>query len=384
MPRPAVRLRNCAGGSTAGRNRDPRPARELPETWSGPPPARNGGRRREPGPVYFSRWRPAPCSIWLRHCGSDDSLPPVTQSAFQIGVDGGGSKTEGILVDPSGAIVARHRAPGCNPNVIGAAQSRRVLADTVNALLGAAPAGAIVSDTHCYLAGTRTFGGDLASGIERAGQVTVNDDSLPILELATKGGPGMVLHAGTGSFVAARAPDGAVHYAGGLGWRFGDPGGGHDLGRRALARMLLEAQGWMPPSSLGRAVRAKAKADSGNAEPAALARYYYQHPDPNGAIAAFGPEVLRLAAGGELEARRLVAESLWELVELARRVAARLFPGVARDSVLAGLSGPVLMHPAARAMFAAPAPLRLFPVEGTPIDGVHHLLVRIRTGDAAP
>ena len=34
----------------------------------------------------------------------------------------------------------------------------------------------------------------------------------------------------TGSFVAARGPDGGHHYAGGLGWRLGDPGSSHDLG----------------------------------------------------------------------------------------------------------------------------------------------------------
>ena len=34
---------------------------------------------------------------------------------FKIGVDGGGTKTELILVDPAGAGVATHIAPGCNP-----------------------------------------------------------------------------------------------------------------------------------------------------------------------------------------------------------------------------------------------------------------------------
>ena len=37
--------------------------------------------------------------------------------SLKIGVDGGGTKTECILVDARGEIVARHLAPGCNPNV---------------------------------------------------------------------------------------------------------------------------------------------------------------------------------------------------------------------------------------------------------------------------
>ena len=36
-----------------------------------------------------------------------------------------------------------------------------------------------------------------------------------------------------------------MHYAGGLGWRFNDPGSGYDLGRRAIARALLDD--WTTP-----------------------------------------------------------------------------------------------------------------------------------------
>ena len=60
--------------------------------------------------------------------------------------------------------------------------------------------------------------------------------------------PGML----AGSFVAARDASGKIHYAGGLGWRFGDAGSGYELGRRAIARALLELQGWAPASGLAR------------------------------------------------------------------------------------------------------------------------------------
>ena len=44
---------------------------------------------------------------------------PVGNSSFQIGVDGGATKTECILVDAAGTIVARYLAPGCNANITG-------------------------------------------------------------------------------------------------------------------------------------------------------------------------------------------------------------------------------------------------------------------------
>ncbi|HUR59821.1 MAG TPA: BadF/BadG/BcrA/BcrD ATPase family protein, partial [Opitutaceae bacterium] len=169
--------------------------------------------------------------------------------SYRIGVDGGGTKTECILIDGTGAIVARHLAPGCNPSVVGPDQARLIVTDALCAVASSMPAGAAprpIAVTHIYAAGNRAFWRETAATLTDFGQVFTADDSYPVLELATKGQPGLVMHGGTGSFVAARGSDGAVHYAGGIGWRFGDPGSGYDLGRRAIARALLELQGWSP------------------------------------------------------------------------------------------------------------------------------------------
>ena len=202
--------------------------------------------------------------------------------AWKIGVDGGGSKTECILVDPSGVVVARHTGAGCSPTLLGAAGAGEALRDALRALLSGNEA-AEVSSTLLCMAGSRLFWRDLGAGLAGLGRVTASDDSLPVLELATRGGPGLVLHSGTGSFVAARTPDGAAHYAGGLGWRFGDEGSGYDLGRRAIARALLEGQGWAPPTGLGALAGGQA---GGLRGPEAVAE-----------IAALAPGVLRLAGG---------------------------------------------------------------------------------------
>ena len=128
----------------------------------------------------------------------------------------------------------------------------------------------------------------------------------PVLELATQGRPGLVLHGGTGSFVAARGPDGAVHYAGGLGWRFGDAGSGYDLGRRAISRGLLELQGWAPPTPLGTAVRNHTQLGVA-VDAAGVTKFFYQHADPNRQIAGLAPAVLRFAEEGDSVARGIVA-----------------------------------------------------------------------------
>lgn len=302
---------------------------------------------------------------------------------YKIGVDGGGTKTECILVDDSGAIVARHLAPGCNPNVVGPEQARLIVTAALVALtappapsaqrpaLGSSP----IAATRLFMAGAPGFWAEFAATLTDFGRVTTAPDSLPTLELATHGRPGLVIHAGTGSFVAARAPDGTIHYAGGTGWRFGDPGSGYELGRRAISRALLELQGWLPASRLGPAVRDHTQLGDA-ADARAVTRYFYAHAEPNRVIAALAPAILRLAAEGDHTAHQLVMESVDELLNLARHVAAKLFPHAPLDVLPAGLSGPILTHPVVLAGLPPRTPLPLTPVVGTPIDGVRRLVLR--------
>jgi N-acetylglucosamine kinase-like BadF-type ATPase len=297
---------------------------------------------------------------------------------YKIGVDGGGTKTECILVDDAGAIVARHVAPGCNPSVVGPDEARRIVTEALRALRDQSAAHdpqTAINRVHIYAAGSRAFWRETAAALAEFGNVVTADDSLPVLELATHGGPGLVLHGGTGSFVAARGPDGSIHYAGGVGWRFGDGGSGYDLGRRAIARGLLELQGWAPASPLPAMLREHTSLGRA-ADAAAMTRYFYTHADANRQIAALAPAILHLASEGDPTAREIVAGSGGELLEIATRVATKIFPPAVPGTLKAGLSGPVLTHPAVIAALSPRSPFVLVPVEGTPIEGVRRLLMR--------
>jgi N-acetylglucosamine kinase-like BadF-type ATPase len=325
------------------------------------------------------------------------SLFPVT-SSLKIGVDGGGTKTGCILVDATGAVVAEHAAPGCNPNVAGPDRARAVLNEALQTLTRAHP-GPVTACLLC-MSGSRDFWRETAAGLTGFGRVVAVDDSYPVLELATDGAPGLVVHAGTGSFVAARAPNGAVHYAGGVGWRFGDPGSGYDLGRRAIAHALLELQGWpaiaaspargvpTPPATAATPspLLAALQTHAGVTEYNALSRRLYQDAAANGTIAAFAPRVLELAEQGEPSAVQALGESLVDLATLVDRVLARLFsssPGApAAERIPIGVSGGILNSPPAAAALRTLAETRRWPgtlrfITAPPIEGVRKLVNRM-------
>jgi N-acetylglucosamine kinase-like BadF-type ATPase len=298
----------------------------------------------------------------------------VGNSSFQIGVDGGATKTECILVDAAGTIVARHLAPGCNANITGTEFAAATLTAALAALHAQLPS-ANLTATHLFMSGVPAFWTEFAAKLTGYGRVTSAPDSLPTLELATQGAPGLVIHAGTGSFVAARAPAGSVHYAGGTGWRFGDPGSGYELGRRAIARALLELQGWLPASRLSPTVRAHTQLGDA-ADAREITRYFYAHAEPNRVIATLAPSILRLAEEGDATAHQVLIESATELLDLASHVAAKLFPETPPTSITTGLSGALLTHPAVLAALKARTSLPLTPITAAPIEGVRRLLAR--------
>jgi glucosamine kinase len=298
--------------------------------------------------------------------------------SFRIGVDGGASKTECILVDAHGAEAARHTGPGCNPSLIGQERARRILQDALQTLV-AGRASPVIDRLLLCMAGSRSFWNNTAAALSGFGRVEATPDSLPVLELATGGAPGLVLHAGTGSFVAARAPDGAIHYAGGLGWRFGDGGSGYDLGRRAIAHALLELQGWTPRTALADELIKH----TGLADYTANSRLFHTDAEANAQIAAFAPRIVDLAEHGCGPAQQIIAESLTDLAVLVNGVLQRLFALATADSpVPCGISGALLNRPPClytlRALAATHAwPVQLQPVTAPPIEGVRRLLMKM-------
>ncbi|MEZ5274940.1 MAG: BadF/BadG/BcrA/BcrD ATPase family protein [Opitutaceae bacterium] len=238
-----------------------------------------------------------------------------------IGVDGGATKTALILTDARGRLLDQQNGPGCSPSHLGPDGARALINRLLHRLV-ARPAGTRlqIEATLLFMAGAPAFWKDFAAGLNGFGRVETYDDSRPVLQLACGPKPGLALHCGTGSFVAARGPDGRYHYAGGLGWRLGDPGSSHDLGTRAARLALMELDGWSPSSEVSRMVTSK----TGQTGRPDLLRFIYTQTDPNSLLAGLAPDLVHLADDGSAEAGGIIRESLEPLVGLASTVASRL------------------------------------------------------------
>lgn len=292
----------------------------------------------------------------------------------RVGIDGGGTKTEFILTDESGTILARRTAAGCSPSLTARAEIDRLINENLRELRTAG-GNPTVTNTVLCMAGSRIFWREFAATLTRCGEVQVFDDSIPVLELATGGQAGLVLHAGTGSFVAARGLDGSTHYAGGLGWRFGDPASAYDLGRRAVARALLELQGWAEPSTFGRAVCDQVQLHEVNA----MLRHFYSPDTLQSAVAELAPLVTQLARANDPMAGEILRSSIGNFVRLAQTVSHKLFGSHPSAVFPIGLSGAILQSSMARDVAASilGAAYELRPITAPPIEGVRLLLSRL-------
>jgi N-acetylglucosamine kinase-like BadF-type ATPase len=158
-----------------------------------------------------------------------------------VGFDGGGTKTECVVLDAEGNAIGRGSAGPSNPlrvgfpaafqelaqaaaQALGGAQLKPPDVDAVCAGLAGAGRRSVIRKAMIFLA--REFPGALA-------QVTTDGEIA--LEAAVGAGAGVVLVSGTGSSAFGRNEEGATARAGGFGPWIGDEGSAYEVGRRAVA-----------------------------------------------------------------------------------------------------------------------------------------------------
>ena len=166
---------------------------------------------------------------------------PLTMM-YCIGIDGGGTKTEGVLTDCEGHVLACLKYGASNPNDIGFDASVCLLAEMIRDLLqvgGNIPAESV--SVFAGIAGALAHREALCAAIRNEipslGALSVDSDVINLLSAATPSGQGICLICGTGSVCFARKNN-TVTRIGGWGYLLDDAGGGYDIGRMALLASL--------------------------------------------------------------------------------------------------------------------------------------------------
>jgi N-acetylglucosamine kinase-like BadF-type ATPase len=164
---------------------------------------------------------------------------------YVLGFDGGGTKTDCVLVDEARNILSRSSSGPSNPLRVGfeaalaalqdAAQSVEANAKVSRGEIAALCAG--LAGIWRKDASERMY--RLVSKVFPSAQVKLCTDLE--LALATTGdGPAIVLVAGTGSAAIGHRGRGPYDRVGGLGPFLGDEGSAYDVGRQALVSVMRE------------------------------------------------------------------------------------------------------------------------------------------------
>jgi N-acetylglucosamine kinase-like BadF-type ATPase len=168
---------------------------------------------------------------------------------YYIGIDGGGTKTEGVLTSSEGALLARALCSSTNPNDVTPEISVARLTELVRTLLTASGL------TEEALAETSLFFGvagginhgptlevALRSAFPAAKHLRVRSDAHILLSGELPEGDGACIICGTGSVCFLRRGE-ELFRIGGWGYLLDSGGSGYDLGRDALEAALRAFDG---------------------------------------------------------------------------------------------------------------------------------------------
>jgi N-acetylglucosamine kinase-like BadF-type ATPase len=234
-----------------------------------------------------------------------------------LGFDGGGTKTDCVLMDESRQILARTRSGPSNPTRVGLEPAFAALLEAAEKAL--AVSGMSASDVVSIgggIAGLRVAGVTteltrmLRTKLPNANIFLHSDLSMALA--ATQEHPSIAVIAGTGSSVIGRNSRDHVARAGGLGPVLGDPGSAYDIGRQAIVLILRHDQR-QQKSALARAI-----SEFFGCDLMALQAQVRAHPER--LLPQVFPMVTKTANEGDETSRKLLDSAAVELSELVADV----------------------------------------------------------------
>jgi N-acetylglucosamine kinase-like BadF-type ATPase len=249
----------------------------------------------------------------------------MSEREYLIGVDGDGKRTQALVADIEGNVLARGLGPDSNIHSVGIEGFGKAVRTAIDGALLSVLGPRVLSEKpgwQCVKIAAACFGLAGVDGAQDEAQVSkwlrdngmacalqVLNDSELILAAGTPEGWGVALICATGSVCLARTADGRVARVGGWGHLLGDEGSAYSIAIRALSLACQTADGRADAKGLLAAILARWTLP----EPAALIRHVYSPNVTTADIAVLAEVVLGLATRGDAAALSIVEESAREL-----------------------------------------------------------------------
>ena len=281
----------------------------------------------------------------------------MKEEAVVVGVDGGGTKTEAVLVNEQGQVLGWGTGPPANPNrvspeellaslheAIGQAMSghdgvsrEAILAQAPvsgtppaaasrEAILAQVPVSGTPPAAACFglagATGNQELVQEVAAKLGIGEKVVVVSDVVIAFWSAITQAFGVVVAAGTGSCAYGVGPQGEPARAGGWGYLVGDEGSGYDVGRAGIAAALRAFDGRGPATTLVERLVQCFHLDT--VSQAVPAIYHPSGGDSKARISDFAPVVVQAALEGDAVSQEILRHAGHELGLSAAAVARQL------------------------------------------------------------
>lgn len=292
-----------------------------------------------------------------------------------LGLDGGGTQTRALAATSEG-VVGQGTGGVCNIAAVPVAQALRSAQDAARAALAGVGDSAQVRAVCAGVAGCSFE--DRRVAFEKGllelfphSHISVVPDYAIALTGATRGTPGVIVIAGTGSAAYGENGAGETHKAGAYGYLIDDAGSGYGVGRLALAAVLRAEDGTGEVTSL----RERILEALGIASLAEIVSGVYGGDIDRVAVASLSQAVaLAAMEDDDPVARALLMRAGGALAQLAHGVTARLFPDAAQPFPLVPIGGlwnvgPPLFDVFARSVRRFAPQAMIGPPQSPPVQG---------------
>ncbi|GAB3068854.1 N-acetylglucosamine kinase [Virgibacillus ainsalahensis] len=247
---------------------------------------------------------------------------------FVLGMDGGGTKTNAVVADKSGKVIAKATAGPTNPNSVDDVTLSMTLNELFLSLEKQIPSEyKEISHIFAGVAGTGNednriyFQKKVTSFFSDQLKVQVKADTVNALYSGTYGSPGIVQIAGTGSIAYGINHKSETERVSGWGYLLGDEGSGFDIGKQGVVAALRAYDGRGPATSILQMLYNHFEVDL----PHKLIQKIYGAACPKDEISPLSKIVFQAYKQGDAVAEKILNEAVSELVLNIRTLYGKLF-----------------------------------------------------------